>query len=262
LSQLAIGLLGSGEFEPWSEVVDRSLLARARRGDGRVLILPTASAPEGEEVFEMWGQKGLDHYRHLGIDAEVVPLRTKADAENAAFAARLRRASMVFFSGGNPAYLAATLAGTRFWRALRWALPRGLAYAGCSAGAACLGPKAPDSSARELTSDVWRPGLGVFPSIYVAPHWDALDSYVPGLTAFFVAAVPATCKLLAIDELTAIAGDGVNWTVLGKSAAHLWENGAWLHFPAGTSFSLQAFRRIVSVSSSIVDSVRPSDLGL
>jgi cyanophycinase len=233
-----MGLLGSGEFEPWSEEVDRSLLARAGKGDGRVMILPTASAPDGDEVFEMWGQKGLDHYRDLGIDAEVVPLKTKADAENPAFAARLRTASMVFFSGGNPAYLAATLAGTRFWRALRWAMPRGLAYAGCSAGAACLGPMAPDSSAIDLTSDLWRPGLGLFPSTYVGPHWDALDSYIPGLTAFFLAAVPAGCNLLAIDESTAVVGDGATWSVVGKSAAHFWQRGAWLNSPAGTSFSL------------------------
>lgn len=40
-------LLGPGEFEPWAVGVDRWVLARARTGDPRVLILPTASAPEG-----------------------------------------------------------------------------------------------------------------------------------------------------------------------------------------------------------------------
>jgi hypothetical protein len=39
-------LLGTGEFQPWSEPVDRRLVEEAD-GDGRVLILPTASAPEG-----------------------------------------------------------------------------------------------------------------------------------------------------------------------------------------------------------------------
>jgi len=251
MSRMAIALLGSGEFEPWSEPVDRTLLAQARRGAGKVLILPTASAPEGDEVFEMWCQKGLDHFRSLGIEAEVVPLRTKADADNPAIVSRLRSASMVYFSGGNPAYLAAMLAGTRFWRALRWALPRGLAYAGCSAGAACLGPQAPDSSVLDPTSDFWRPGLGAFPTTYVAPHWDALDSYVPGLAALIVAAVPPACRLLAIDESTAVAGNGVDWTVIGKSAAHIWRSGTWLHFPAGASFSLPAFRRAARPSRSM-----------
>ena len=36
-------------------------------GDGRVLILPTASAKEGDEVFDGWGSKGLEHFDSLGI---------------------------------------------------------------------------------------------------------------------------------------------------------------------------------------------------
>ena len=47
-------LMGSGEFEPWSEEVDRFSLSRADFGDGSVVILPTASAPEGDEVFNRW----------------------------------------------------------------------------------------------------------------------------------------------------------------------------------------------------------------
>jgi cyanophycinase-like exopeptidase len=217
------------------------LLARAQTGDGRVLILPAACAPEGDEVFEMWSRKGLDHYRGLGIEAEVLPLKTRADAENPAFAKTLHSASMVYFSGGNPAYLASTLAGTHFWRVLRRALTRGLVYAGCSAGAACLGPQAPDTTVEGLTMDLWKPGLRFLPSVYVGPHWDALDSYEAGLREFFTTSVPANCKLLAIDESTAVVGDGTDWTVVGKSAAHVWAGHVWLDFPAGTSFSLRMF---------------------
>ena len=43
MSGLSFGLLGSGEFEPWNDEVDRWLLDRAT-GDGSVLILPTACA--------------------------------------------------------------------------------------------------------------------------------------------------------------------------------------------------------------------------
>jgi len=62
--------MGSGEFEPWSAEMDRQVLDRAN-GDGRVLILPTASAKEGDEVFDGWAAKGLAHYSSLGIPAEV-----------------------------------------------------------------------------------------------------------------------------------------------------------------------------------------------
>ena len=46
-------LMGSGEFQPWSRDVDVWALDHVT-GDGRVLVLPTASAPEGDEVFSEW----------------------------------------------------------------------------------------------------------------------------------------------------------------------------------------------------------------
>ena len=81
-------LLGSGEFQPWSEVADRWLLDRAE-GDGRVLILPTASAPEGDGVFDRWASMGLEHFASLGMTAEVVRLKVRLDAED-----RLRRGQL------------------------------------------------------------------------------------------------------------------------------------------------------------------------
>ena len=130
-------LLGSAEFLPWAEEVDLWSLDRARPGP--VLLLPTASAPEGEEVFDRWGRMGLEHYARLGVDAEVVQLKTREDAERADLASRLDAAGAVFFSGGTPGSLAATLAGTRFWATLMANLDVGLGYGGCSAGIAALG---------------------------------------------------------------------------------------------------------------------------
>jgi cyanophycinase len=134
MSELAFGLLGSGEFEPWAAEVDRWLLDHARTGSGRVLVVPVASAPEGDEVFDGWAQRGLAHYAALGVPAEVVPIKTREDADQRAFADAIDGASVVFFSGGNPAYLAAALRETRFLEALLEAMDRGLAYGGCSAG--------------------------------------------------------------------------------------------------------------------------------
>ena len=235
-------LLGSGEFLPWTVELDRWLLDRTT-GNGTVLVLPTASAPEGDTVFRRWGTLGLDHYRELGVPAELVPLKTRADAEREDLAAMAGAASVVYFSGGNPAYLAATLAGTAFWRSVLAGLDRGLAYAGCSAGIACLGDVAPDSTSNDPTSaHFWRPGLGLFPKTYFGPHWDALDRYVPGLRATVVASVPSDCRLLAIDEDTAVVGDGTEWAVMGSGTASLLEDGAWSEYRAGTSFT-KAFDR-------------------
>ena len=238
MSGLTLGLLGSGEFEPWAEEVDRWLLDRARTGDGRVLILPTASASEGDEAFERWSLMGLEHYERMGVPAEVVPLKTRADAARPELVARLDDASAVFFSGGNPASLAATLRGTPFWTALVASMERGLAYGGCSAGVACLPEMAPDSSVSSLDGATWKAGLALFAEVVFMPHWDALDSFVPGLTDFVVASVPPGCRLFAIDEHTAVVGDGSEWTVVGAGAVHAMLGGEWQNHGPGSSFRL------------------------
>lgn len=251
MSGLVIGLFGSGEFEPWAEAADRWLLEHARSGDGRVLILPTASALEGDEVFDFWGSRGLEHYGSMGVPAEVVPLKTRDDAHRDDLIARLEPASLVFFSGGNPAELAATLRGTPFWTALLGAMERGVAYGGCSAGMACLGEVAPDSAVNEFTDALWRPGLGLLTNVMLGPHWDALDSFAPGLTQYIVTSVPAGCRLFAVDEDTAVVGDGTTWSVIGEGRAHLMLDGEWRHVPAGGVFDVSLVARARGAESVI-----------
>jgi cyanophycinase len=230
-------LLGSAEFLPWAEEVDRWSLDRARPGP--VLLLPTASAPEGDEVFDRWGRMGLEHYARLGVDAELVQLKTREDAERADLASRLDAAGAVFFSGGNPGSLAATLAGTRFWATLMSNLDRGLVYGGCSAGIAALGERA----AWRLRRNTFWPGLGVFPGTNLAPHWDAVDAFIPGLGKALVANLGPPFRLVAVDERTAMVGDGRHWSVLGAGGVHVLEDGGWTEHSAGSSFDLDLARR-------------------
>jgi cyanophycinase len=227
-----LGLLGSGEFEPWAREVDRRLLAEAR--DGPVLVLPTASAPEGDEVFEAWAERGLDHYRAQDIDADVLPLRTRDDAERRELAERIGDAAMVFFSGGNPKYLASVLDGTACWRAITDGLDRGLAYAGCSAGAAALGERA----LWRFRGDRLGPGLGLFAGTNVGPHWDAIDRVAPGTRRRLIEALGTGSRLVGIDERTAMVGDGRRWSVFGAGAVHVLEGGRWADHPAGSTFDL------------------------
>jgi cyanophycinase len=231
------GLLGSGEFQPWSHDVDSWLLERVT-GDGRALIFPTASAPEGDEVFSGWAQQGLDHFAEAGVAAEVLDVRDRTDADDRAFAERLLSASLVYFSGGNPAYLAASLHGTALWRAVIDGLDRGMGYIGCSAGMACLGRKAPDSSVDDFSPDLWSKGLELFPRAWLGPHWDMLDHYAPGLVDHFKRTVPADDILIGVDELTAVVGDGEHWQVVGRGAAHVRTGETWSRHVAPDELTL------------------------
>jgi cyanophycinase-like exopeptidase len=239
MTERSFALLGSGEFEPWTADVDRWLLERTTRS-GPVLIAPTAAAPEGEEVFGRWARMGLDHFEKAGVPAEVLELRTREDAFRDDVLEMLRDAPLLCFSGGNPAFLVEALAGTPFWNGVLAALDDGLAYAGCSAGVAALGVRAPDSSARGFSRDTWREGLGLFPRTLFGPHWDAVDLYVPGATAAIEAEVPPGARLFAIDEGTAAVGDGRAWSVVGPGGVAILEDGEWRRFANGTSFDLDA----------------------
>lgn len=237
MGDLLLGLVGSGEFEPWARDVDRWLLERAA-GDGRVLVAPTASAPEGDTVFDDWAARGLAHFATLGVRAEVLAVRDRKDAHAPSAVDQVDGASMVYFSGGNPAHLARTLQGTPLWVALLANMRRGMVYAGCSAGMACLGRTAPDSQVREFREGLWQPGLSLFPHAWLGPHWDALDQFAPGLVAFIDASVPPDQILLGVDEYTAVLGDGTDWTVSGVGAAHVRGHGVWHTYPHDSFFHL------------------------
>ncbi|MCI0632756.1 MAG: Type 1 glutamine amidotransferase-like domain-containing protein [Actinobacteria bacterium] len=237
MTEPVLAFLGSGEFDPWSDPIDRWLVARSRNPDGPVLISPAAAAHEGDATFDMWANKGLDHYRSLGIPAEVLPLKTRDDATDERLARRLDDASMIFFSGGNPARLAAILDGTPFWLALTRAMREQLPYAGCSAGVACLTETTYDSDTTD-TDSIWAPGLGHVRDTLFAPHWDIVETWVPGATEFIVGSVRPGQAFVGLDEETAIVGDGARWEVVGRSKIHVLRDGMWATFADGDTFEL------------------------
>ena len=132
------GLLGSGEFQAWSHDVDSWLLERVT-GDGRVLVLPTASAPEGDEVFSGWADHGLSTSASVGVTVEVLEVRDRTDADDARWpSGSVARRSSTSRAGTPPTWRA-SLRNTALWRAVVDGLDRGMGYIGCSAGMACSG---------------------------------------------------------------------------------------------------------------------------
>src|ERR1700690_2578084 len=118
--------------------VDAELLASTGRRRPRVAVLPTASWPDGEAVFQRWAALGVDHFESLGAEVEVVPVRERADADDAAHAQAVGEADLVYFSGGKPDYLLGVLTGSAVGAAVLSANARGSVIAGCSAGAMVL----------------------------------------------------------------------------------------------------------------------------
>ena len=73
-----VALVGAGEFLAPMAEFDRGLLAATGRDRPRVVILPTASAPDGEATFRAWAEMGVEHFGSLGAEVEPVLVRDAA----------------------------------------------------------------------------------------------------------------------------------------------------------------------------------------
>ena len=232
----AIALLGSGEFEPWARPVDAWCVEQATAPGNRVLVVQTASAPEGDETFQRWGRMGVEHYRALGLEPEVLDLRVRADASKPEIVGKVKGARHVFFSGGNPGYLAETLNGTPFWDAVADGVANGeTSLGGCSAGAAFLGATAPFVA--EDSFDHWSDGTKLLPRAYIIVHFDMLNTYVPGLRDMLLEMRPKDTIAVGIDENTALHGDGEHWQVTGSGK--VWIGDDLKPYPDGATLDLR-----------------------
>jgi cyanophycinase-like exopeptidase len=212
-----IALLGSGEYLPVMDEVDKYLLANCG-ADGRtprVVCLPTAAGRESERSWGRWMRMGEEHFRRLGADVESLPVIDRESADDARFASTIEAADLIYFSGGDPNYLYQTMNGSRAWDAAQKAFGRGAAYAGCSAGAMILGKSMPDFRRAGFGSLA---AFGIFPAAFIMPHFDAMPIVRQPLVFALQRQLQDGESLLGIDEETALIGtlDGREaWRVHG-----------------------------------------------
>lgn len=211
-----LALMGSGEFEPWALEVDRALLHGSRSGDGSVLVVPTASAPDGPEVFRGWAEQARSHYAALGAPVRVAEVPDRGAAHDPRWADAAAQASMIFISGGKPWFLADTLSDTLLWEGVRDALARGAALAGCSAGMCLLGDLVPDTATHNAHQVRWTAATSLLPGTLTVPHWDAIDDYQPGVRTGVLNGAAGARLVIAVDERTALALVEGTWRVFGR----------------------------------------------
>ncbi len=215
-----IALLGSGEYLPVMDNLDRYLLANSG-ADGRtprVVCLPTAAGQEGDVSVSRWMNMGVEHFQALGADVQAARITNREEADDPRFAGMLEAADLIYFSGGNPMYLYQTMQGSRAWQAAEKAWRRGAVYAGCSAGAMILGRELPD-----LRSGTERgAAFGVVPARYILPHFDRMQLLRPLITPYLRSRTKDGEISLGIDEDTALVGRlGGEWRVMGRSKVYV-----------------------------------------
>lgn len=222
-------LEGGAEFGGRMSQADLRALELAGGMAARVVILPTAAAPDGNH--RRAAKNGIEWFASLGASSvAAAPVIDKASANDPAVAAMLGRAQLIFILGGFPGYLNDTLRGSLCWRAMQQAAAHGV-IAGSSAGAMVLCEHLYDPQTGRLAK-----GLGMVPGACVLPHHDTfgaawadwLGPQLPGQT------------LLGIDEQTAAIDDGPHgaFRVYGKGAVTVYRNSGQRRFTAGSGFDL------------------------
>jgi cyanophycinase len=231
-----INLVGSGEYLPVMNDTDRYLLD-SLHVNGRkphVVCLPTAAGREGDSSVNRWLNMGVQHFQALG--AEVSPMRIidRTTANDPQWEPLLENADLIYFSGGDPAYLYETMKDSCAWRAAQRAWEHGAIYAGCSAGAMILARRIPSFRLAGTLE-----GFGIVPATYVIPHFDA----IPGVWKPLIFGLQHQLKkeeiMLGVDEDTALIGKlGGEWIVKGQSKVHVFKRGSKQSYSNGETLTL------------------------
>ena len=215
-----IALVGSGEYLPCMDTVDRYLLDHCETKNRvvNVVCLPTAAGQEGDASVNRWVSMGLEHFQTLGVQVQAARITDRTEADDPRYSEMLEQADLIYFSGGNPAYLYQTMLGSKAWEAAEKAWERGAVYAGCSAGAMILARQLPD-----LRSGIDRGiAFGKIPARYILPHFDRWQFLRPVMMPVLKTLSREDEFSLGIDERTALVGRlGGEWQVLGAGKVYI-----------------------------------------
>jgi cyanophycinase len=220
-----IALVGGNEFRAACVPMDEDLLRRSGLAAPSVVIIPTAAARENPRLA---AENGVRYFSALGANALAALLVDREDAGDPWIVKLIGTADIVYLTGGDPGYLAATLRGTEAWQAILQVWQRGGTVAGSSAGAMVLGE-------RMLFRSAWTDTLNLAPRVVVMPHHLGLAS--PASPPW--AAELGQLVVLGIPEATACVNEnGSAWHVTGAARVHLYTAEARRAYAPGEAFTL------------------------
>ena len=204
-----IALVGSGEYLDVMRDIDLELI------DGQPPVtvqIATAAVPDGEKRLSYWRDLGRRHGESLGLEVRDATVYDRDEANDPHWDEVLSGVGLIYLSGGNPAFLASTLAHTTLWRAIEREWRAGASLAGCSAGAMALCGRVPVLRGNGDYVD----GCGILPSWRIIPHFDVFRDRYPAMMRDSLAHLEPDTTVIGIDEETALIGrPGDLWRVAG-----------------------------------------------
>lgn len=207
-----LALVGGAE---WQEgcTFDADLLRAS--GGTDVVVLPTAAAYEHPDRAVAGATR---YFQALGATVTGLMVVGRADAEDPANAAVIRRSRFVYLGGGSPLHLRSVLKDSLAWQALADAWHDGAVVAGSSAGAMALCDPMIDPRGGALTL-----GLGLIEQVAVLPH---ADTWSPEKAHRTFSLAAGGLRIAAIDERTALIRepDG-SWRCAGAGSVVIYVDG-------------------------------------
>ena len=219
-----IVLAGGDEFLPGCEEMDSFILRATGEERPRVLILPTADV----EAPGKAASNGVRYFSRLGAFASELMVLDAVQANDEETISELSSASVVYFTGGSPGHLLATLQGSKLLDRLRDLLDKGRVIGGSSAGAMVMG-----SMMRRPSSDEWVRGLGIAGDLAVLPHHEGRDHAT--VARALAEGAPPELAILGIDAQTCCFGSPGGWKVLGSGNVTAYREGSWSIYGPGQS---------------------------
>ena len=218
-----IVLAGGEEFRSGCEEMDSFILGATGLEHASVLILPTAAVTGPQKA----AADGVRHFGSLGADASGLMVLERSHAEDEAVISPVSEAAVVYFTGGDPGHLMATLKESKLLGRLQQELERGAIVGGSSAGAMVMGSLMWRSSAKQ-----WVQGTGIAQGLAVLPHHETGD---PAMVVKWLEStgLPKELKVLGIDAQTGCFGTPGKWKVLGSGRVTAYSEGTWSIFSSG-----------------------------
>jgi len=208
-----LALIGGDEWREGSEALDAELIAGA--GASEVVVLPTAAAFEHPERVAERAQR---YFEQLGVDARVLMVLHRAEAEDPELVEPVRRARFVYLSDGSPLHLRSVLKGSALWEAVLASYHGGgtLAASGASATLVCDPMVDPRGGAYTV-------GLGLVGDLAVFPYHGTAAGH---LRERSIDLLPTRATLVGIDEQTALVRSPAGeWRVAGPGGVSLYRGG-------------------------------------
>lgn len=233
-----IALVGSGEYTPAMQSVEEMLIRDGVAAGKREIFvqIPLGAGQESAERIDYWQSLGKQQADRIGVEQAFLPILNSDDATNTDYADLIESAALIYFSGGDPRYLAESLGGTAVADALRRAHESGSSIAGCSAGAMALGPTVPHVRGMPHHRTT---GLSLVPDIEVLPHYDKYFRFVSDAWMHALLANDDGAFILGIDENTALISlENNDWQVHGHGKVHVLKGGETASYPAGMCLTL------------------------